>query len=351
MRALGAGDRRLCGGILMPPLGLHCAAPGGGAGPAGASDVGRLLDGLRRAVECGVTFLDTADSYGLGRAERLIGRFLRERPDGSLRLGSKVGRVRGTAPHPFAGRRVRHQFEQSLENLHAEQLDLYTLDSFDFGRGDRYLGNAIDAMRALQAVGAVKAIGLRGPGADCAASVEERRAEAERFLYLFGLIRPDVVWVRFHACTPALLLGGEDLLSFTARHGVGLVLAEAPRHRRFTGTSAADPVSWRPFLPGGRRPAAWAAGEIGVGLRMLRDHFGDAPGTLARLALRACVQRGGNCVVLVSLDAETPVEHSYGGLGTALTEPELAVIDAVYSHIRAGLGGDAGRGLVEGMAR
>src|SRR5690242_13149201 len=47
---------------------------------------------LTTAVEAGVTFLDTADVYGDGRSEQLIGRFLRSRPDAGLTVATKMGR-------------------------------------------------------------------------------------------------------------------------------------------------------------------------------------------------------------------------------------------------------------------
>ncbi|KAB7835496.1 aldo/keto reductase [Streptomyces mobaraensis] len=331
MTAHDLGPRHLCRGILTHPLGLHCQVQ-----PDHIA-TGRLLDGLLRAVEQGATFLDTADSYGCGHSERVIGRFLREYPDLPLRLSSKVGQVRGTAPHAFAGRHIHHQLEQSLENLYAEHLDLYVLDSFDFGRGDRYLGNAIDMMRTLRDLGSIKAIGMRGPHMDYAASPAQRKARAERFLYLFRLIKPDVVWTRFNAFTPAILLEGEDLFSFTARHGVGLVLAAPLAHGALTGRAGEGVSSSRPVLPDLTRPTPRLTERVAEGLHTLQQRFGDAPGTLTRLALRWCLQRGDHCVVVVGFSSEAQVQENYNCLGDALTGHELAAVDEVYARFRAAL--------------
>lgn len=183
------------------------------------------LVALHHAVSRGYTFLDTADSCGAGRAERLIGQFLRRYPGTTVQLSSKVGRVAGSAPHPLAGRHIQHQLEQSLENLYAEQLDLYTLDSVDFGPDDRYLGNAVDVMATLRDLGYIKAIGLRGPHANGSVPPAEWAERISRFLRAFLLLEPDVVWLPFNAYTPLIELDGEDLLSFISRHGVGMVLA------------------------------------------------------------------------------------------------------------------------------
>src|SRR3954469_25371153 len=56
---------------------------------------------LRAAVDAGVTFIDTADVYGDGRSERLVGRLLRERPDAGLFVATKMGRRAAQDPANF----------------------------------------------------------------------------------------------------------------------------------------------------------------------------------------------------------------------------------------------------------
>ncbi|WP_331736093.1 aldo/keto reductase (plasmid) [Streptomyces xanthophaeus] len=331
------GARRLCRGILTHPLGLHCNVPTDQVRPDGPGSVNRFLEGLRLAVERGATFIDTSDAYGLGHSERLIGRFLRAYPDLSPHLSSKVGHVRGSAEHPYAGRHIHHQLEQSLENLYAEQLDLYTLDSLDFGPDDRYLGNAIDVMRTLRDVESIKAIGMRGPFTRYGASPDEQREQAERFLFLFRLIKPDVVWIPFNAFTPTISLDGEDLFAFTARHGVGLVLAAPLAHGMLTGNSATQTASRAPFSS----KRAGLAGPVGEwldqSLQVLSNTFGHAPGTLTRLALRSALQRGDQCVVVVGFTDEDQVEENFSCLGPPLTPMELRIVDDVYAGLRTHL--------------
>ena len=335
MTSYDLGVRHLCRGILTHPLGLHCDVPTDYALPDGSARASRFLAGLHRAVERGATFFDTADSYGSGHSERILGQFARQNPDLALQLSSKVGQIRGSAEHPYAGRHIHHQLEQTLENLYAEELHLYTLDSYDFGPGDRYLGNAIDAMHTLREVKAIRAIGMRGPFTHYAASPEEWAVQAERFLYLFRLIKPDVVWTRFNAFTPAVSLEGQDLFTFTARHGVGLVLAAPLAHGVLVGKGAAGPSSRAPVTPrrGGLMP--WLRDRVDEQLHALRHHFGDAPGTLARLALRSCLQRGDQCVVVAGFSTAEQVEENFSCLGDPLTDVELGMVDDVYAGLRA----------------
>jgi aryl-alcohol dehydrogenase-like predicted oxidoreductase len=83
---------------------------------------------LNRAVDLGVNFLDTADVYGDGRSERLIGRLLRERPGDEIFVATKAGRR--LDPHTAEGysyENLSRFVERSLENLRVEVLDLLQL--------------------------------------------------------------------------------------------------------------------------------------------------------------------------------------------------------------------------------
>ncbi len=83
---------------------------------------------LNRAVDLGVNFLDTADVYGDGRSERLIGRLLEERPNEEIFVATKAGRR--LDPHTAEGYDHEHLssfVERSLKNLGVEALDLLQL--------------------------------------------------------------------------------------------------------------------------------------------------------------------------------------------------------------------------------
>jgi aryl-alcohol dehydrogenase-like predicted oxidoreductase len=85
---------------------------------------------LHRAVDLGVNFLDTADVYGDGRSERLIGRLLKERPGEDVFVATKAGRR--LDPHIAEGysyENLSRFVERSLENLGVEAVDLLQLHS------------------------------------------------------------------------------------------------------------------------------------------------------------------------------------------------------------------------------
>src|SRR6476619_1379107 len=95
-------------------------------GSWGETDDTESLAALHAAVDAGVTFFDTADIYGDGRSERLLGRLLTERTD-RLVVATKFGRG---APQDVANLtydRLRSWLERSRENLGVETVDLVQL--------------------------------------------------------------------------------------------------------------------------------------------------------------------------------------------------------------------------------
>jgi aryl-alcohol dehydrogenase-like predicted oxidoreductase len=82
---------------------------------------------LAAAVDAGVTFLDTADVYGDGRSEQLIGRFLRERPGAGLTVATKMGRRVPQVPAAYVLDNFRAWTDRSRTNLGMEVLDLVQL--------------------------------------------------------------------------------------------------------------------------------------------------------------------------------------------------------------------------------
>lgn len=328
------GSRRLARRLAVRPLGVGCGTSRWSPSAVQPDDA-RLLDSLRRALEDGAgesdaQLFDTADSLRNGHAERLLGKVLKEHRGHRAQVASKVGRIQGSAVHPYAGPRVRHQLEQTLDNLYLDELALYTLESHDFGLGDRHLDPVIDQMRALRDLGLIRAIGLRGPGFLSPA------CSIRRFLYLFDRIRPDVVWTQASGLLPLPRLGeGEDLGTFTARRGVGLVISSPLAHGVLAGGS--------PF----RALAAWGGSTVGctkaaasvitVGIAELAGVFGGSPAALARAALRFLLQQARNAVVVVGVGEEQHVGYSLRFLGEPLSKEELAVIDAVFSRVQEAL--------------
>jgi aryl-alcohol dehydrogenase-like predicted oxidoreductase len=130
---------------------------------------------LRRAVELGVNFIDTADSYGPYVSERLIHEALHPYPD-DLVIASKAGLVR-TGPdewHPV-GRPpyLRQEVEMSLRRLGLERIDLFQLHRVD---PEVQLADQVGELKKMQDEGKIRHIGLSEVDA---AQIEEAGRIAE----------------------------------------------------------------------------------------------------------------------------------------------------------------------------
>jgi aryl-alcohol dehydrogenase-like predicted oxidoreductase len=82
---------------------------------------------LDAAVAEGVTFFDTADVYGDGRSEQLIGRYLAERPDAGILVATKMGRRQAQVPENYVLDNFRAWNDRSRRNLGVDTLDLVQL--------------------------------------------------------------------------------------------------------------------------------------------------------------------------------------------------------------------------------
>ncbi|MEV6865939.1 aldo/keto reductase [Streptosporangium subroseum] len=113
---------------------------------------------LRRAVELGVTFIDTADSYGLGRNEELIAEALHPYP-ADLVIGTKAGQCHPGDEWIPLGRPeyLRQQAELSLRRLRVDCIDLFQLHRID---PTVPLTDQVGALKRLQDEGKIRHIGL-----------------------------------------------------------------------------------------------------------------------------------------------------------------------------------------------
>ncbi|WP_017558249.1 aldo/keto reductase [Nocardiopsis baichengensis] len=113
-------------GRSLSVIGLGTWQLGAGWGEVGEEDAIAVLEA---AVAAGVTFIDTADVYGDGRSERLIGRFLRASgvwpPD--LLVATKMGRRAPQVPESYTLGAFRRWTDRSRENLGTDMLDLVQL--------------------------------------------------------------------------------------------------------------------------------------------------------------------------------------------------------------------------------
>lgn len=129
----------------------------GGADWGDVDDAG-ALETLHAAADAGVTFLDTADVYGLGRSESLIGRFLAER-EGEFVVATKLGRFPEPGwPGNFSLAALRAHTEASLRRLGVERIDLTQLHCIPTEVLRE--GAVFEGLRELRREGKIRAFGV-----------------------------------------------------------------------------------------------------------------------------------------------------------------------------------------------
>jgi aryl-alcohol dehydrogenase-like predicted oxidoreductase len=119
----------------------------------------QALDTLRAAADAGVTFLDTADIYGMGRSETLIGRFLNERSDRErFFIATKLGRRPDPGwPRNFTRETIFQHTEDSLARLGVDAIDLTQTHCVPVVELRR--GRVFEHLRELQRQGKIRAFG------------------------------------------------------------------------------------------------------------------------------------------------------------------------------------------------
>lgn len=314
-------------GITVPALGVGCWAIGGpdenlgmSMGWSSGADPARSLAGLETAWELGARLYDTADVYGHGRSERLLGALTAQVPREDIVLCSKVGYFAGTAEHGFEPRHMRRQLAQTLDNLGTDHLDIYALHHPDFGPGDRWLHPAVEAMRSFREQGLVRAIGMRGPHRFALDRVNtppnQRGDKIARFRALFEVVDPDVLAVRDNLLSP--FENSEGIFAFARERGVGVLTTKPLAQGLLTGAHRADMP--RLFGPGDHRNRKrWFAPDaiqiIDAGLDRIRALGGLGDEELIRVALWACLDRSPDAVVLVGFTTPDQLRTNLNALG------------------------------------
>jgi aryl-alcohol dehydrogenase-like predicted oxidoreductase len=298
-------------GPLTSAIGLGCW---GMSGTYGVSDDSEALRTFDRALELGLTFMDTADTYGSGHNEEFVGRALRGRRDRAL-LATKFGRTFGAgAARGINGRPeyVRSACEASLKRLGVETIDLYYQHRVD---KTVPIEETVGAMAELKAAGKIRFLGLSE-----ATAAEVRRAAAVHSIAAleseYSLFSRDI---EDNGVLATIREFGIALVPYSPL-GRGMLTGTV---RRSDGFATSDPRSHNPRFEGANFARNLAVVDA---LAALATELGL---TSAQLALAWLYAQGGDIIPIPGTKRVKYLEENAAAVDVHLTPANLARIDAI----------------------
>lgn len=220
-------------GVKASAVGLGTWAIGGWMW--GGTDEAQSIAAIEASLDAGVTLIDTAPAYGLGRAEEIVGKAIAGRRDKAV-IATKCGLVwhtqkgshffdqDGRPVHRYLGRdAIVHEVEESLRRLGTDYIDLYITHWQD---ATTPIGETVAALEELKTAGKIRAIG--------ASNVN--RSELEQYIETGSL---DAIQERFSMIDRKI---EADLLPLTVRNGVATLSYSSLALGLLSGTIGPDRV-------------------------------------------------------------------------------------------------------------
>jgi len=293
-------------------LGLGCMGMSEFYGPR---DETEAVATLHEAISIGMTFLDTADMYGIGHNEELLGRALKGRGE-QVFLATKFGNVRG-ADGSFLGVNgtpayVRSACEASLKRLGIETIDLYYQHRVD---PNTPIEETVGAMARLVHEGKVRYLGLSE-----AAPGTIRRAHK---IHLITALQTEYsLWTR--DVEP-------EILPLCRELGIGFV-AYSPLGRGFLSGKYTRPSSFKQGDYRVNSPRFQGKNlEANAGLLKILQEMAFAKGcTPAQLALVWVLSRGEDIVPIPGAKRRTHLRENAAAVDIGLTDAEGEELDRAF---------------------
>jgi aryl-alcohol dehydrogenase-like predicted oxidoreductase len=307
--------RRKLRDLEVSAIGLGCM---GMSAYYGSTDEDEGVRTIQRALELGITFLDTAQAYGPLTNEMLVGRAIKGHRDEyviatkfSSRMDAAIpGDMSTIGPRDGSAEHVRRSIEGSLERLGTDYVDLYFQHRVD---SKVPIEDTVGAMAELVEAGKVRHIGLSEAAAETI-----RRANA---VHPITAVQTEYsLWTRDPEA---------EVLPACRELGIGFVpyspLGRGFLAGRFTSPDELDEGDFRRGGPRFTGENLEANLRLATKVKEIADEKGITP---AQLALAWVLARGNDLVPIPGTKRRRYLEQNAGAVDVELTDDELARIDA-----------------------
>ena len=178
------------------------------------------INALKKSFSLGLNHWDTADVYGEGHSEKIIGSMWTEISRKNIFLATKVGWDKGPHKQWYEPNYMRQKIEQSLTNLRTDCIDLLYLHHCNFGNNDETLDEAIEIISHFKEEGKIRYIGL----SDWSSS---------RIMKFIDSVNPDVVQTLYNVYDIEYETSG--LKNYVKANNLGVCFFSPIKHGILTG--------------------------------------------------------------------------------------------------------------------
>ena len=306
-------------GPELTTIGFGAWAAGGpwkvGWGPQSDED---SVAAIRRSIELGVNWIDTAAIYGLGHSEEVVGRAIKGIPREQLFIATKCGRAmhEDTSLHSdLRPESIRREMDASLQRLGVDFVDLYQIHWPDNETGTP-IEESWSALASLQDHGKTQYLGVSNFDVPLLERCERIR-HVDSLQPPFNLIRRDVE---------------KEILPWCLRNGTGVIVYSPMQSGLLSGKFDINRVAeddWR------RRNAYFQEPNLSRNLEIvekLRSIAGNHGKTVGQLAVAWTLMNPAVTSAIVGARRPGQVEENVGAMGWRLTDDEMESIERILSE-------------------
>ena len=287
-------------------------------GEWGSFDQRQAVAAIRHARDLGINLFDTAQAYGFGASERLLGEALRDDLDNrrdKVVIATKGGlRDEDERPRDSGREWLRSGVEQSLRELGVEHIDLYQVHWPD---PDTPFAETASALQELVDEGKIRHVGVSNYDTEQIAEFAGTRP-VETVQALYNL---------FHREIEA------DPLPFAREHDIGVLAYSPLAHGLLTGAmdeqTIFEPGDWRGSSP--RFQGETFRHNLEIARELARFAADELGCTVSELAIAWTLANPAVHVAIVGARKAAHIEDSVGALDVVLTDDHVARIDEICS--------------------